>query len=218
MARRCAGFHRQGISSHGHVDFYNGWLEATDSVDVRARVRGHIAKVGFTDGQIVKKGDLLFQLDPRPFEADLGRARDELRVAQAQKVAADKDYERMKALVPEGAVSQTEADKSEANALSLAAKEAAAGPGGSSVAPVTFDATKACVRRRIRDSPVVHQRTVEVYSDLRRTDGLTRAEAVLVAQLRSGHSPVLAEYRARVDGGSPDCSHCGGGGPETLEH
>ena len=106
-------------------DFYNGWLEATDTVDVRARVRGHIAKVAFTDGQIVKKGDLLFQLDPRPFEADLGRARDELRVAQAQKLAADKDYERMKALVPEGGVSQTEADKSEANALSLAAKEAA---------------------------------------------------------------------------------------------
>jgi multidrug efflux pump subunit AcrA (membrane-fusion protein) len=49
-------------------DFYNGWLEATDTVDVRARVRGHIAKVAFTDGQIVKKGDLLFQLDPRPFE------------------------------------------------------------------------------------------------------------------------------------------------------
>jgi RND family efflux transporter MFP subunit len=106
-------------------DFYNGWLEATDTVDVRSRVRGHIAKVGFTDGQIVKKGDLLFQLDPRPFEADLGQSRDELRVVQAQKLAADKDYERMKALVPEGGVSQTEADKSEANALSLAAKEAA---------------------------------------------------------------------------------------------
>ncbi|MGB7948268.1 MAG: efflux RND transporter periplasmic adaptor subunit, partial [Candidatus Binatia bacterium] len=106
-------------------DFYNGWLEATDTVDVRARVRGHIAKVAFADGQIVKKGDLLFQLDPRPFEADLGQARDELRVVQAQKLAADKDYERMKALVPEGGVSQTEADKSEANALSLAAKEAA---------------------------------------------------------------------------------------------
>jgi RND family efflux transporter MFP subunit len=106
-------------------DFYNGWLEATDTVDIRSRVRGHIAKVGFTDGQIVKKGDLLFQLDPRPFEADLEQSRDELRVVQAQKVGADKDYERMKALVPEGGVSQTEADKSEANALSLAAKEAA---------------------------------------------------------------------------------------------
>jgi RND family efflux transporter MFP subunit len=107
-------------------DDYNGWLEAAENVDVRSRVRGHIAKVGFTDGQIVKKGDLLFQLDPRPFEADVGRARDELRVIEAQKVAADRDYERMKQLVGEGAVSKTEADKSEARALSLAAQVEAA--------------------------------------------------------------------------------------------
>jgi len=103
-------------------DNYNGWLEAAETVDVRSRVRGHIAKVGFTDGQIVKKGDLLFQLDPRPLEADAGQARDQLRVVEAQKVAADRDYERMKQLVGEGAVSKTEADKSEARALSLAAQ------------------------------------------------------------------------------------------------
>ena len=107
-------------------DLYNGWLEAAENVEVRARVRGHIAKIGFTDGQIVKKGDLLFQLDPRPFEAEVGRSRDELRVVEAQKVAADRDYERMKQLVGEGAVSKTEADKSEARALSLAAQVEAA--------------------------------------------------------------------------------------------
>jgi multidrug efflux system membrane fusion protein len=107
-------------------DNYNGWLEAAENVDVRSRVRGHIAKIGFTDGQFVKKGDLLFQLDPRPFEAEVGRARDELRVIEAQKVAADRDYERMKQLVGEGAVSKTEADKSEARALSLAAQVEAA--------------------------------------------------------------------------------------------
>jgi len=69
---------------------------------------------------------LLFQLDPRPFEAEIGRSRDELRVVEAQKVAADRDYERMKQLVGEGAVSKTEADKSEARALSLAAQVEAA--------------------------------------------------------------------------------------------
>jgi RND family efflux transporter MFP subunit len=89
-------------------------------------VRGHIEKIGFVDGQIVKKGDLLFQLDPRPFDAEVGRSRDELRVIQAQKVAADRDYERMKELVVSGAVSKTEADKSEARALSLAAQVEAA--------------------------------------------------------------------------------------------
>jgi len=70
----------------------------------------------------VNKGDLLFQLDPRPFEAEVGRTRDELRVVEAQKVAADRDYDRMKQLVGEGAVSKSEADKSEARALSLAAQ------------------------------------------------------------------------------------------------
>jgi RND family efflux transporter MFP subunit len=103
-------------------DNYNGWLEAAENVDVRSRVRGHIAKVAFTDGQIIKKGDLLFQLDPRPFEAEVGRTRDELRIVEAQKVAADRDYDRMKELVTSGAVSKSEADKSEARALSLAAQ------------------------------------------------------------------------------------------------
>jgi RND family efflux transporter MFP subunit len=107
-------------------DNYNGWLEAAENVDVRSRVRGHIAKVLFTDGQIVKKGDLLFQLDPRPFEAEVGRSRDQLRVIEAQKVAADRDYQRMKELVTTGAVSKSEADKSEARALSLAAEVEAA--------------------------------------------------------------------------------------------
>ena len=114
------------MSSLVDEDVYNGWLEAAENVDVRSRVRGHIAKIGFTDGQIVKKGDLLFQLDPRPFEAEIGRSRDELRVIEAQKVAADRDYERMKELVTSGAVSKTEADKSEARALSLAAQVEAA--------------------------------------------------------------------------------------------
>jgi RND family efflux transporter MFP subunit len=107
-------------------DVYNGWLEAAETVDVRSRVRGHIMKIGFTDGQIVKKGDLLFQLDPRSFEADVGQSRDQLRIAQAQQVAADRDYDRMRELVTSGAVSKTEADKSEARALSLAAQVAAA--------------------------------------------------------------------------------------------
>ena len=58
-----------------HEEF-NGWMAADKTVEVRARVRGHIQKVNFTDGQYVKKGDLLFELDPRPFQAEIGKARD----------------------------------------------------------------------------------------------------------------------------------------------
>src|SRR5438045_1352481 len=70
---------------------FNGWLAPDKKVEVRARVRSHIKKVHSTDGQTVKKGQLLFELDPLPFEADIGRDEDKLRVFEAQKVAADAD-------------------------------------------------------------------------------------------------------------------------------
>ena len=53
------------------ADQYNGWLRAAETVDIRARVRGHLDKIHFTDGDLVKKGQLLFELDPRPFQADI---------------------------------------------------------------------------------------------------------------------------------------------------
>src|SRR5262245_52074438 len=55
-----------------HEEF-NGWMAADDKVDVRSRVKGHIKKIHFTDGQYVKKDDLLYELDPRPFEAEIGK-------------------------------------------------------------------------------------------------------------------------------------------------
>ena len=60
-----------------HEEF-NGWMAADESVEVRSRVRGHIKKIHFTDGQYVKKGDLLFELDPRPFQAEIDRMREQL--------------------------------------------------------------------------------------------------------------------------------------------
>ena len=65
--------HPQQRELSDHEEF-NGWMAADKTVEVRARVRGHIQKVNFTDGQYVKKGDLLFELDPRPFEAEIGKS------------------------------------------------------------------------------------------------------------------------------------------------
>jgi len=101
---------------------FNGWMAADKSVEVRARVRGHINKVNFTDGQYVKKGDLLFELDPRPFQAEIGRAQDKIRVYEAQKVAADRDTDRYRELVPQRAASQKELDKAVATGASLGAE------------------------------------------------------------------------------------------------
>ena len=84
----------------GMVDYdqYNGWTDATETVEVRSRVRGHIHKVNFSDGQMVKEGDLLFELDPRPFEAEIGRERDQKAIYEAQLVAAQKEEARLKEL------------------------------------------------------------------------------------------------------------------------
>jgi RND family efflux transporter MFP subunit len=101
---------------------FNGWMAADKTVEVRSRVRGHIIKVNFVDGQYVKKGDPLFELDPRPFQAEIGKASDSLRVYEAQKTAADKEEARLRILQGKGGASVQQVEKAEADVLSLAAQ------------------------------------------------------------------------------------------------
>ena len=83
-------------------------------------------KLTFTDGQYVKKGDLLFELDPRPFQAEIGKTRDNLKVFEAQKTAADKEEARLRMLQTKGGASTQQVEKAEADALALAAEISAA--------------------------------------------------------------------------------------------
>jgi multidrug efflux system membrane fusion protein len=107
-------------------DNYNGWLRATDTVDIRSRVRGHLDKIHFTDGDMVKKGQLLFELDPRPFKAEIGRASDSVNIYAAQRDAAAKDEARYRELIKTGAAGQSEVDISEAKRKSFDAQVEAA--------------------------------------------------------------------------------------------
>lgn len=91
-------------------DEYTGRLEAVDTVDVRARVSGYLESIHFKDGQTVKEGDLLFVIDPRPYQAELDRARAELRLAQARLSLAENDLKRAKHLLSARAISEEEAD------------------------------------------------------------------------------------------------------------
>ena len=91
-------------------DEYTGRLEAVDSVDVRARVSGYLQSIHFTDGQVVKEGDLLFVIDPRPYQAELDRAEAELKLAQARLSLAKNDLARAKNLLSARAISEEEAD------------------------------------------------------------------------------------------------------------
>lgn len=104
-----------------HEEF-TGWLNADKTVEMRSRVRGHIAKINFSDGEIVSKGKVLFELDPRPFEANIKQAEAKGKVYDAQRVAAEKDAERYKILEAQKAASKQQVEKAEADAKSFAAQ------------------------------------------------------------------------------------------------
>jgi RND family efflux transporter MFP subunit len=80
-------------------DEYVGRFVAIDSVEVRSRLSGYLASVHFTDGQMVKKGDLLFTIDRRPFQIVLDQARANLAQARANLAYTESDLARGEQLV-----------------------------------------------------------------------------------------------------------------------
>ncbi len=101
-------------------DEYTARLSAVDSVEIRARVNGYLQKVNFKDGTEVKKGDLLFVIDPRPYQAELDRAQADLDRARTQLDLAANDNKRAADLLQTKAVSAEEADTRSKN-LAVAA-------------------------------------------------------------------------------------------------
>ncbi|MGE0023555.1 MAG: efflux RND transporter periplasmic adaptor subunit [Hyphomicrobium sp.] len=96
-------------------DEYSGRFEAVESVEVRPRVSGFVDKVHFKDGQIVKVGDPLFTIDPRPFEIAAESARAEVARARAQVALAMSEVERAAPLVRSGAVTERDFTQRSAN-------------------------------------------------------------------------------------------------------
>src|SRR5687767_13784904 len=87
-------------------DEFTGRLEAVESVEVRPRVTGYIESVNFSEGSLVRKGDLLFVIDPRPYRAELAKAQAELTRATARVELAESDVKRSEKLRDIKAVSQ----------------------------------------------------------------------------------------------------------------
>jgi RND family efflux transporter MFP subunit len=92
-------------------DEFTGRLEAVESVEVRPRVTGYIDSVNFAEGSIVKKGDLLFVIDQRPYRAELDKAQAELSRAIARAELSSTDVERSEKLLGVKAVSREEYDQ-----------------------------------------------------------------------------------------------------------
>ena len=92
-------------------DEYTGRFEASNRVEVRARVSGFLESVNFVDGQMVNKGDVLFIIDDRPFKIALDQANGDLSQAQASLKTAQDNFERVESLRQSGAVSIEEFDR-----------------------------------------------------------------------------------------------------------
>ena len=115
-------------------DEFTGRLEAVESVEIRPRVSGYITEIRFQAGAIIKKDDLLYVIDPRPYQADFDRAAAEVARMQAQEKLAQIELDRAKELRAKNTISASEFDQkaatyqgaSAATASAVAAKNSAA--------------------------------------------------------------------------------------------
>jgi RND family efflux transporter MFP subunit len=108
---------------------FTGRTEAVSRVDLRARVSGFLLKADFREGDSVKEGDQLFEIDPRPYQAELQKAHAAVGLAEARLRLADANSRRAVALSKTKAISQEEVDRAaaeraEAEAVLVAAKAA----------------------------------------------------------------------------------------------
>jgi multidrug efflux system membrane fusion protein len=91
-------------------DEFTGRMQAVDAVEIRPRVSGYIQKVAFAEGKEVRKGDVLFVIDPRPYRAEFDRAAAELERARTRAELAKRDLDRAETLVAKQAISREEFD------------------------------------------------------------------------------------------------------------
>ena len=99
----------------------NGVVEPLQTVSVEAQVSGILRSVSFSEGQDVRVGDVLFQIDSRPYVATLNQARGQLARDEAQAANARREAGRYDALVQQGYVTRSQADQAQATAASAAA-------------------------------------------------------------------------------------------------
>src|SRR6266403_3008990 len=95
----------------GDSDEFTGRLEAVHAVEVRPRVSGYLQSVHFREGEIVQQGALLFQIDSRPFQAEVDRLKGELSQAKAQRSRAQSDFARAERLHNNDGMSAEEYDR-----------------------------------------------------------------------------------------------------------
>ena len=117
-------------ATRADVPIYHEWVGTLDGLvnaQIRAQVAGYLLAQNYRDGEVIKKGDLLFEIDPRPFQAALEQAGGALAQAKARLGKTELDIKRYAPLIKDKAISQEEYDNAtqanlEAKAAVLAAK------------------------------------------------------------------------------------------------
>nr|WP_275440633.1 MULTISPECIES: efflux RND transporter periplasmic adaptor subunit [unclassified Halomonas] len=108
---------------------FTGRVEAAETVELRARVSGYIQEVAFVEGDLVEQGELLFLIDPRPYQARVSAAQADLAQARSQLAQASSEAERARVLLGRQAISQEVHDQRQSalnnNRAMVAAAEAA---------------------------------------------------------------------------------------------
>ena len=122
-------------------DEYPGHIEAVETVEIRPRVAGYIDSISFQDGAEVKAGDLLFVIDPRPFQAAIEQAKAETLRAETRVDLASNDLQRAESLRGTKAISDEEYD-TRSKAFREAAAAVTAAKAAQSVAQLNLDYTR----------------------------------------------------------------------------
>jgi len=136
-------------------DEYVGRFVAVDTVEIRARVSGYLDRIDFTDGQMVKQGDLLFSIDKRPFQTALDQAKANLAQARANLAFAESDLARGAQLVRERTITeQTFDQRTQVKRVAEAGVQAQEAAVRQASLDVEFTELKAPVAGRIGDRRV----------------------------------------------------------------
>src|SRR5437899_3558290 len=136
-------------------DEFTGRLDPVESVEIRPRVSGYITEIHFEAGAIVKKGDLLYVIDPRPYQADFDRAAAEVERMDAQLKLAQIELNRAKELRDKNTISASEFDQKAATYQGAAASKSVAEAAKNSAAlNLEFTQIKSPIEGRVSDARI----------------------------------------------------------------
>src|SRR4030088_159466 len=136
-------------------DEFTGRLDPVESVEIRPRVSGYITEIHFEAGAIIKKGDLLYVIDPRPYQADFDRAVAELERMQAQVKLAQIELDRAKELRTKSTIPASEFDQKAATYQGAAAAASSAEAAKNSAAlNLEFTQVKSPIDGRVSDQRI----------------------------------------------------------------